>query len=146
ITYWHVNNKNIAFADSTVRQPIETTEEPKSKVHIPNQINLYNGARARLVGLGIRTLSFLQMKVYVIGMYISEDGIEILKNWKGYDKEKFLSIDDESLAYELLSRPVDIAIRIEPVRNTNGQHLRDGFARALTNRMHDGYLNEDEAE
>ncbi|CAG8505478.1 11286_t:CDS:2 [Acaulospora colombiana] len=146
VAYWHANDNNIAFADSSVRPSEEMTEEPNSKVQIPNHLTLYNGRRARLVGLGIRTVSLLRMKVYVIGMYISEDDIGVLKNWKGYDKEKFLSTDDDSLAYELLGQPVDIAIRIEPVRNTNGQHLKDGFTRTLTNRMREGHLDEDEAE
>ncbi|RHZ89450.1 hypothetical protein Glove_14g57 [Diversispora epigaea] len=130
----------------------ETTEEPESKIKIPNYITLYNETRARLVGLGIRTVSFLKLRVYIIGMYISKDDIELLRNWNGWNKEKFLSADNDnndnnSLAYELLSQPVVIALRIEPVRNTNGQHLRDGFTRTLTNRLqNEHHLNESEIE
>ncbi|CAG8748135.1 10034_t:CDS:2 [Gigaspora rosea] len=120
--------------------------EPESKIPIPTYISLYDGTKAKLVGLGIRTVSFLKMKVYVIAMYIGENDIEILKKWKGYDKAKFLSSTDESVTSDLLDQPVDLAIRIEPVRNTNGQHLRDGFVRALTNRMQNGHLNDDDAE
>ncbi|CAG8531613.1 3122_t:CDS:2 [Cetraspora pellucida] len=145
-TYWYVQRNNFAFADSMnmINSKSYTTEEPESKRLIPTYITLYDGTNAKLVGLGIRTVSFLKVKVYVIAMYIRESDIEILKKWKGYDKAKFLSSNNESVASNLLDQPVDIAIRIEPVRNTNGQHLRDGFVRALTNRMQNGHLDDDD--
>ncbi|CAG8524066.1 11726_t:CDS:2 [Racocetra persica] len=147
-TYWYVQRNSFAFADSMnmINSKSYATEEPESKLLIPTYISLYDGTNAKLVGLGIRTISFLKMKVYVIAMYIRESDIEILKKWKGYDKAKFLSSNDESVASNLLDQPVDIAIRIEPVRNTNGQHLRDGFVRALTNRMQNGHLDDDDVE
>ena len=57
-----------------------------------------------------------------------------------------MSEDDESMALSILDLPVFMAIRIEPVRNTNGHHLRDGFTRAITHRMQDGYMSEEDAE
>lgn len=51
-------------------------------MHIPTYITLHDGTKARLIGLGIRTVSFLKIKVYVVGMYIGEDDINVLKNWK----------------------------------------------------------------
>ncbi|CAB4426861.1 unnamed protein product [Rhizophagus irregularis] len=147
VSYWYVYDKNIAFADALPKSVESvTTEEPESGVHIPTYITLHDGTKARLIGLGIRTVSFLKIKVYVIGMYISEDDIDVLKNWKGYDKEKFMSENDESMALSILDLPIVMAIRIEPVRNTNGHHLRDGFTRAITHRMQDGYMSEEDAE
>ncbi|CAB4401556.1 chalcone isomerase [Rhizophagus irregularis] len=147
VSYWYVYDKNIAFADALPKSVESvTTEEPESGVHIPTYITLHDGTKARLIGLGIRTVSFLKIKVYVIGMYISEDDIDVLKNWKGYDKEKFMSENDESMTLSILDLPIVMAIRIEPVRNTNGHHLRDGFTRAITHRMQDGYMSEEDAE
>ncbi|GBC07578.1 hypothetical protein RclHR1_07540016 [Rhizophagus clarus] len=147
VSYWYVYDKNIAFADALPKNvESETTEEPESGVHIPTYITLHDGTKARLIGLGIRTVSFLKIKVYVVGMYISDDDINVLKNWKGYDKEKFMSENDESMALSILDLPIVMAIRIEPVRNTNGHHLRDGFTRAITHRMQDGYMDEEDAE
>ena len=57
-----------------------------------------------------------------------------------------MSENDESMALSILDLPIVMAIRIEPVRNTNGHHLRDGFSRAIMHRMQDGYMNEEEAE
>ncbi|CAI2165830.1 7039_t:CDS:2 [Funneliformis geosporum] len=147
LSYWYVYNKNVALADAPQKifEP-ETTEEPESKVHIPTYISLHDGTKARLVGLGIRTVSFLKMKVYVVGMYIRESDIDMLKKWKGYDKEKFMSEDDESMALSILDQPIVMAIRIEPVRNTSGHHLRDGFSRTITHRMQNGFMSEEEAE
>ncbi|CAG8607603.1 6891_t:CDS:2 [Dentiscutata erythropus] len=146
-TYWYVQRNSFAFTDSVdMINSKSFTTEPESKLPIPTYISLYDGTKVKLIGLGIRTVSFLKIKVYVVAMYIGESDIEILKKWKGYDKAKFLSSTDESVASNLLDQPVDIVIRIEPVRNTNGQHLRDGFVRALTNRMQNGYLNDDDVE
>ena len=57
-----------------------------------------------------------------------------------------MSENDESMALSILDLPIVMAIRIEPVRNTNGHHLRDGFSRTIMHRMQDGYMNEEEAE
>jgi hypothetical protein len=57
-----------------------------------------------------------------------------------------MSENDESMALSILDLPIVMAIRIEPVRNTNGHHLRDGFTRAITHRMQDGYMSEEDAE
>ncbi|GES94300.1 chalcone-flavanone isomerase-domain-containing protein [Rhizophagus clarus] len=126
VSYWYVYDKNIAFADALPKNvESETTEEPESGVHIPTYITLHDGTKARLIG---------------------DDDINVLKNWKGYDKEKFMSENDESMALSILDLPIVMAIRIEPVRNTNGHHLRDGFTRAITHRMQDGYMDEEDAE
>ncbi|CAO3587093.1 unnamed protein product [Absidia cylindrospora] len=90
----------------------------------------------RLVGLGVRQVSFLKINVYVLGLYMrSEDIGELQTNskWKHFNKAQFL--EQEELALSLLDQPVDVSIRIVPVRNTNTQHLRDGFTRSLLQRM-----------
>ncbi|CAG8517807.1 8555_t:CDS:2, partial [Diversispora eburnea] len=88
----------------------------------------------------------------LVGSTTAVTAAEIYKN-----KNKFILLEEssnysppnyeETTAYELLSQPVVIALRIEPVRNTNGQHLRDGFTRTLTNRLqNEHHLNEFEIE
>ncbi|KAI8344232.1 chalcone isomerase [Chlamydoabsidia padenii] len=90
----------------------------------------------RLIGLGARQVSFLNINVYVLGMYMKSEDIHQLQldpKWKHFDKADFLAKED--LALSLLNQPVDVSIRIVPVRNTNTQHLRDGFTRSLLQRM-----------
>lgn len=85
----------------------------------------------------------MKINVYVLGLYMrSEDIGELQKLWKDFDKSKFLK--DNELAQQFLDQPYDISIRIVPARNTNTQHLRDGFLRLLMQRMKDQDLTEDE--
>ena len=87
----------------------------------------------RLVGLGPRTVSFLGINVYVLGLYMRSQDIGMLKTLKGwevrkccivklytailiheimqqFDKEEFLS--KETMAMTLLEQPMDVTIRI----------------------------------
>ncbi|CDW97647.1 hypothetical protein [Sporisorium scitamineum] len=83
--------------------------------------------KLRLVGLGVRTVSFLCVRVYVAALYI--------------DESKLLSsdlTDENSLEQRmktLLDQGTPAVIRIVPVRNTDFNHLRDGFIRALQARL-----------
>ena len=109
----------------------------------------------QLVGLGIRTVSFLSIEVYVVGFYIAVPDIAILQ-------EKLIhSLDLDSVAAttlvtgekaklkELLLDPdrgeeiwnsilkdtgVRTVFRIVPTRNTDFMHMRDGFVRGVTAR------------
>ncbi|CAG8583604.1 2091_t:CDS:2 [Ambispora gerdemannii] len=120
---------------------VETIEDPDSKLQFPKCITLYDGAPAKLIGFGVRTVSFLKVKVYVVGLYVREQDIKMLRDWRDFDKKRFLSTDDESMAHALLDQPVEFAIRIVPVRDTHGAHLRDGFTKSLFNRIQ--YMDEE---
>ncbi|KAI9016243.1 chalcone-flavanone isomerase-domain-containing protein [Phycomyces nitens] len=90
----------------------------------------------RLIGLGARQVSFLNINVYVLGLYMRSQDIGALKQiqgWKNFDKASFL--EKEDMALSLLKAPFDLSIRVVPVRATNTQHLRDGFTRSLLQRM-----------
>lgn len=80
-----------------------------------------------LVGMGVRTVSFLKMKVYSAGFYV--DDISLRKLSRSPDA----SVDE--LVDRLLTAPAGIAVRIVPVRNTDFGHLRDGFTRTLLARQ-----------
>ncbi|KAI8060045.1 chalcone-flavanone isomerase-domain-containing protein [Gongronella butleri] len=114
-----------------------TVEDPETHLRFPVYLQA-NQEWQRLIGLGVRQVSFLNLNVYVVGLYMkSEDIGQLLKHpsWKHFSKDQFLS--DEALAVSLLQQPVDVSVRIVPVRNTNTQHLRDGFTRSLVSRMKD---------
>ena len=98
-----------------------------------------------MIGLGPRTVTFININVYVLGLYMRSEDIGELKKlegWKNFDKSKFL--EDDTLAEELLDQPYDISIRLVPARSTNTQHLRDGFLRLFMSRLKDQSLTEDE--
>ncbi|KAI8082480.1 chalcone-flavanone isomerase-domain-containing protein [Gilbertella persicaria] len=133
---------NYAYAEAPAYAG--SVEDPTTKLSFPIFLNTNNEWK-RLIGLGVRTVTFLKMNVYVLGMYMKNDDIEALKakkGWKNVDKEQFL--EKSELAEELLNQPYDVSIRLVPVRATSTQHLRDGFLRLLMQRMKDQSLTEDE--
>ncbi|KAJ9479371.1 Altered inheritance of mitochondria protein 18, mitochondrial [Pseudozyma hubeiensis] len=82
--------------------------------------------RLRLVGLGVRTVSFLRVRVYVAALYIDETHISSSTS-SGETLEAHMK--------QLLDSGAKTVIRIVPVRNTDFNHLRDGFIRALQARL-----------
>jgi hypothetical protein len=106
----------------------------------------------QLVGLGIRTVSFLSIQVYVVGMYVATDDIAALQEalirkidpiattLVSGEKEKLKrALLDPVSSEEVWSRVLKEAhvrtiMRIVTVRNTDFGHLRDGWVRAITAR------------
>lgn len=72
-----------------------------------------------LVGLGVRTVSFLRVKVYVSALYIDSAALTALENiegWRGFEKTWMLDSKSgrsgETLIASLLDRGITFAIRI----------------------------------
>ncbi|KIM85504.1 hypothetical protein PILCRDRAFT_817535 [Piloderma croceum F 1598] len=78
-----------------------------------------------LVGLGVRTVSFLGIKVYSVGFYADLDNPKLKISKSATPEEKI----------EHIVRNTTCVIRIIPTRSTSYTHLRDGFMRALLARM-----------
>jgi hypothetical protein len=106
----------------------------------------------QLVGLGIRTVSFLKIHVYVVGMYVATDDIAALQEAlirlidpvattlvageKENLKQKLLDpeLGEEIWSQVLRDSGVRTVVRIVPTRDTDFGHLRDGWVRAITSR------------
>ncbi|KAI9646009.1 hypothetical protein NHQ30_005447 [Ciborinia camelliae] len=107
----------------------------------------------QLLGLGIRTVSFLSIQVYVIGLYISRSSIRALQSELisragpagattliGGEKDELQTLlmhethGEEIWNAILKNGGVKTMIRIVPTRNTDFQHLRDAWVRGLTAR------------
>jgi len=106
----------------------------------------------QLVGLGIRTVSFLGIQVYVVGLYIAVPDIATLQERLvrtldpvattlvpgERDKLKDLLLDpvrgEEIWNAILRDGKIRTAFRIVPTRNTDFMHLRDGWVRGITGR------------
>ncbi|OCF44917.1 hypothetical protein I317_01196 [Kwoniella heveanensis CBS 569] len=120
-----------------------------------------------LVGLGVRKVSFLRVKVYSAGFYLDEQATQDLhhvEGWHNYTAQHLLTpptttpsdplgapqLSGEKLMENLFERPVAVAVRIVPNRNTDFGHLRDAFTRALTARQKlarsRGQLTEDDEQ
>jgi hypothetical protein len=117
-----------------------------------NRGNIDNQEQYTLVGLGIRTVSFLSIQVYVVGLYVRTQDISALQeklirtiNDKAStlipaekDELRKRLTDAEAsreIWTELLQVPgIKSAWRIAPTRNTDFGHLRDGWITGITNR------------
>ncbi|WRT68901.1 uncharacterized protein IL334_005883 [Kwoniella shivajii] len=120
-----------------------------------------------LVGLGVRKVSFLRVKVYSAGFYLDEAITKELHNipgWHTFTAQHLLTppttspsdplsapqMSGESLMKELFEKPVVVAVRIVPNRNTDFGHLRDAFTRALQARQklarNQGLLTDDDEQ
>ncbi|KAB5550829.1 chalcone-flavanone isomerase-domain-containing protein [Coniochaeta sp. 2T2.1] len=103
-----------------------------------------------LVGLGLRSVSFLGIQVYVVGYYVATSDIAALQSTlikrvnriattlvPGERDELRTSLLDpaqgEEIWNELLEKriPARSVFRVVPVRDTDFHHLRDGFVRAI---------------
>lgn len=105
-----------------------------------------------LLGLGIRTVSFLRIQVYVLGLYVRTSDLDKLQaafvrhvNPLG---SSLIPSEKEALRHDLMSEdksleiwdkvlketPVRSAVRIVPTRSTDFAHLRDGWVTGITGR------------
>ena len=88
------------------------------------------GKKFQLVAWGVRTVSFLRIQVYNVGLYIPETEYNVLPT---YSLSHTSANDPFSLLIRIFSYP--LLLRIIPVRNTDFAHLRDGFVRSTTQRL-----------
>lgn len=121
-------------------------QPPTDVAPFPPTISI-NKELFQAIGTGVRTVTFLNFHVYAAGLYISVDDIHLARhiiNELGAkinptnDKSQWLKIlnDPETgsqVCNELLSKNIRFAVRIVPTRNTDFNHLRDGFVRSVTN-------------
>lgn len=107
----------------------------------------------QLIGLGIRTVSFLRIQVYVVGLYvacndlsklqasmvraIAAPGATTLVEGEKETLRRTLveGADSEKIWGEMLKQEnIKSALRIVPTRGTDFGHLRDGWVRGITAR------------
>lgn len=130
-------SKAPAPSSDAVQQPIAATVQDSA------------GVEYTLVGLGLRTVTFVGFQVYVVGYYIATADIAKLQQYlvkkvnpiattlvpgEREDLRKaLLDAREGEEAWTTLLRDFKCrsAFRIAPVRDTDFHHLRDGFVRAI---------------
>ncbi|KAF9345552.1 Altered inheritance of mitochondria protein 18 mitochondrial [Mortierella sp. AD094] len=125
--------------------------DPDSKVGFPLTIRSEDGSPARLLGLGVRKITFLKVQVYVVGLYAKESDLDDHNSrFRALPEvQKFQQTDQlmaDAAFRAMVQTPIELILRIVPVRNTNGPHLRDGFTRSLTQSAKEQKLSEPENE
>lgn len=107
----------------------------------------------QLLGLGIRTVSFLSVQVYVVGLYVSHSDLSklqekivhavaapgastLVQGEKDNLKQMLLEDQGSEAIWNSVLKEAGLksAIRIVPTRSTNFGHLRDGWIRMITAR------------
>ncbi|KAK4041286.1 chalcone-flavanone isomerase-domain-containing protein [Parachaetomium inaequale] len=130
-----------------ITTPSPTTTDPLTTQTIttPSGTTEYT-----LVGLGLRTVTFINLQVYVVGYYVATSDIAALQSAltkkinpiattlvPGEREQLRAALLDpaegERTWDELLASgvPARSAFRVVPVRDTDFHHLRDGFVRAV---------------
>ncbi|KAK9478348.1 chalcone-flavanone isomerase-domain-containing protein [Lipomyces japonicus] len=123
-----IDLKSKATPDGTWKP--DTSVEPFSRTIV------IDDKKYALLGLGVRTVSFLKIHVYAVGVYVAEDDLDklisVVKNdSKDGDVRNALFESNSILIESLLEHNIKIGLRIVPVRNTDFSHLRDGFIRSI---------------
>jgi hypothetical protein len=87
-----------------------------------------------LAGMGIRTKTFLKVKVYAFGLYVDRDAAETaLADWKGEmwpDLQK-----DDAFYAALLGMDFPMTLRLVMTRNVGGEDMAEAFDGALRPRV-----------
>ncbi|KAJ1310181.1 hypothetical protein OPQ81_006925 [Rhizoctonia solani] len=115
--------------------------DPTTSIKFPTSLELDGEPNMTLLGLGVRTVSFLGIRVYSVGFYadLSKVDAKALRRCKSPEECIKLLIDTTSCA-----------LRIVPTRATSYTHLRDGFIRTIqarqTLRRKDGSLTAEQEE
>lgn len=104
----------------------------------------------QLVGHGTRSVTFLNFRVYALGIYVAKDDVARVRQILDskfmssfYSKDSSMTHPEQLshalkdpeistvLIDNLLSAGVKFAVRITPVRNTDFNHLRDGLIKSI---------------
>ncbi|KAF2183034.1 hypothetical protein K469DRAFT_710989 [Zopfia rhizophila CBS 207.26] len=148
---------SVADADAVELVETGTSHVPyfPRTIQLPTLSQTSGSAEYTLLGLGIRTVSFLSIQVYVVGLYVKITDLSTLQNHlinsvnptasaliPGEKEElKTVLLDAESSTQiweSILSQKgpsgVEMAIRVVPTRGTDFKHLQDGWMRGVASR------------
>ncbi|KAF2433066.1 chalcone isomerase [Tothia fuscella] len=151
----------IIAVDEKAGEDVELVETGTSTVpHFPKTIHLPSSSansedtEYTLLGLGIRTVSFLSIQVYVVGLYVQTSSLASLQknliqsvnpmasalipDEKDELKKRLLDGEESHKIWNTLltdaNSQLNMAVRIVPTRSTDFGHLRDGWVRGITSK------------
>lgn len=114
----------------------QTVTERNSGVEFPVMLTAPNGAEHVLTGVGIRTKTFLKVKVYAFGLYVGEaEAKAALSGFAGQDAKALEKNKDFYGA--LLQMQVPMTLRLVMTRDVDGETMASAFEEALLPRVQD---------
>ncbi|KZW02118.1 hypothetical protein EXIGLDRAFT_736828 [Exidia glandulosa HHB12029] len=114
--------------DAPQQPPKDITVDPATGLEFPNTLRIPSRValpQFTLVGVGVRTVSFLGIKVYSVGFYadLANPNLNIPADASFEQK------------IEHIVKNTACVLRIIPTRNTSYTHLRDGFVKTMVARV-----------
>ncbi len=117
------------------QEPTDTVIEPGSKRAYP--VNIEAGTTDQthaLVGMGVRTKTFLNVKVYAVGFYIDPHAAaESLSEWAGKEPKELEK--DKALFARVLQMDMGMTLRLVMTRDVDGEKMASAFDDALAPRI-----------
>lgn len=154
----------IPYVPKTIRLPFAQDEDATptgsrsptspSASTLPSPTPVNDTEQYTLLGHGIRTVSFLSIKVYVLGVYVrtsdlptlhaalvrsvspSPSATSLLPDEKADLRKRLLDAEGSRKTWDKVLREsgVRMIVRVVPTRDTDFAHLRDGWVRGITAR------------
>ncbi|KAH7340474.1 chalcone-flavanone isomerase-domain-containing protein [Rhizoctonia solani] len=100
--------------------------DPATSIKFPTSLKLDGESKMTLLGIGVRKVSFLGMKVYSVGFYADLSKV---------DNKALRQCKSPEECIDLLIQTTSCALRIVPTRATSYTHLRDAFIRTIQARQ-----------
>ena len=129
----------VAFTPTAVAQDanVAVQLEPSSGVPFPVELTIPGGGETHvLAGTGIRTKTFLKVKVYAFGLYVDEGparaALAEFGNLTAQDLEQRQDFYDR-----ILERDFGMTLRLVMTRDVGGDDMADAFDGALRPRVQD---------
>ena len=129
---------------------LPASQHPRSSSSpIADSIMDKHGVEFTLVGLGMRTVTFIGIQVYLVGFYVATPDIARLQHYlvkkinplattlipseKEALRKALLDATEGEQTWDAILQEAGCrsAFRITPVKDTDFHHLRDGFVRAI---------------
>jgi len=112
----------------------QTVEEPSSKVPFPVTLQAPGGGTQTLTGTGIRTKTFLKVKVYAFGLYV--DATAAAATFGAFKGKDAKALEKDDAFYDaLLREEVPMTLRLVMTRNVGGEDMAEAFDGALRPRV-----------
>jgi len=112
----------------------QTVTEPNSGVTFPVKLVAPSGLEHALTGTGIRTKTFLKVKVYAFGLYV--DPAAATSALAGFAGKDAKALEKDKTFYEtLLQMQFPMTLRLVMTRDVGGEDMAEAFDGALRPRV-----------
>lgn len=136
--YGGIDVVNFINSGNVVVDPNTSIPFPKT-IHIPSKIPVPD---LTLIGVGVRTVSFLGIKVYSVAFYadLNNPVLQVgtcffVPICPTLTHEQIPQSATPEAKIDHIIKNTTCALRVIPTRGTSYSHLRDGFMRALQGRL-----------